>query len=409
MPPSISYMGTKRQLSSLVAKTVAGTPDGSVLDLFAGIGSVGMAMKDSRPLWSNDVQFFANLVSETLFCTQVAEIESHEAIQACLPHFLRNLKSLDDRWAQTLHLENVALQEGDLRQLRLLTTRLETEALLPKLRSEHQRLAKKPTTKPYRLFSLLYGGGNFSLRQCTEIDSIRSAIDQTTDDYELDAEYKNWMLLALCQAASKVGNTTGHFAQYLNLSSGNLRRSIAQKKRSVWNEWLRALDECKPVGSVKWRKRNRAYRFEAIELLDYLYSVNIAPAVIYADPPYTSDQYSRYYHLLETILLYDYPRISGVGRYRENRFISSFSCKKSVSGSIYELIQKSSRLGSALVLSYPLNGLLSDSRTLIEKELRNTFTNVNIEHEIPHLHSSMGASKGVEKYQVTEVIYSAYH
>ena len=29
------------------------------------------------------------------------------------------------------------------------------------------------------------------------------------------------------------------------------------------------------------------------------------PAIIYADPPYTDDQYSRFYHLYETALLYD--------------------------------------------------------------------------------------------------------
>ena len=409
MPLSISYMGTKRQLSSQVADTVANTPDGPVLDLFAGVGSVGVEMRDSRPLWSNDVQHFANLVADTLFCTKTDKLASHEVVQACLPYFLRNLSSLENSWDEYLRIEETALEERDLDQLTLLTTNLEAECLLPNRRHELRRLAKKPATKPYRLFSLLYGGGYFSLRQCMEIDSIRAAIDQTSEGGELSAQSKNWMLLSLCQAASKVANTTGHFAQYINLSASNLRRGIAQKRRSVWNEWLKALEDCKPIGSLKWRYQNKVYRFEAIELLDHLRAKRVAPAVIHADPPYTGDQYSRYYHLLETILLYDYPRISGNGRYRGNRFVSLFSHKKSVSASICKLIEKSSELGSALVLSYPLNGLLLNSRAIIEDKLRNSFANVRIEHEISHLHSSLGASKGVEKHNVTEVIYWAGH
>ena len=409
MPPSISYMGTKRQLSSLVAETVASTPDGPVLDLFAGVGSVGVTMRDSRPLWSNDVQHFANLVADTLFCTKTDDLASHEAVQVCLPYFLRNLRLLDDRFAELLRKEDVALEKQDLDQLTSLTTKLEADFLILKSRHEIQRLARKHTTKPYRLFSLLYGGGYFSLRQCLEIDSIRFAIDQTSDGSELGAQYRNWMLLSLCQVASKVANTTGHFAQYLNLSTSNLRRSVAQKRRSVWNEWLKALEDCKPVGSLDWRKLNRAYRSEANELLGHLGSKPAVPAVIYADPPYTGDQYSRYYHLLETILLYDYPKISGIGRYRDDRFASPFSHKKSVSASICDLIEKSSALGSALVLSYPLNGLLRDSREIIEGKLRSSFAKVRIEHEVPHQHSSLGASKGVEKYNVTEVIYCAAH
>ncbi|MEI7869948.1 MAG: DNA adenine methylase [Candidatus Methylumidiphilus sp.] len=33
--------------------------------------------------------------------------------------------------------------------------------------------------------------------------------------------------------------------------------------------------------------------------------------LVYLDPPYTRDEFSRYYHILETLTFYNYPDISG--------------------------------------------------------------------------------------------------
>ena len=54
----------------------------------------------------------------------------------------------------------------------------------------------------------------------------------------------------------------------------------------------------------------------------------VRPAVVYADPPYTSDHYSRYCDLYETLILYDYPLSEATGRYRPDGFFSRFSIKK---------------------------------------------------------------------------------
>lgn len=38
------------------------------------------------------------------------------------------------------------------------------------------------------------------------------------------------------------------------------------------------------------------------------------PAAIYIDPPYKREEYSRYYHVLETAVKYSYPSCEGIGK-----------------------------------------------------------------------------------------------
>lgn len=85
-----------------------------------------------------------------------------------------------------------------------------------------------------------------------------------------------------------------------------------QRRRSVWEEFLGALARLAAFGSQVWRAGNRAFQADALSLLrdrERLADVRL----VYADPPYTSDQYSRYYHIYETLILYDYPAARGRG------------------------------------------------------------------------------------------------
>lgn len=47
----------------------------------------------------------------------------------------------------------------------------------------------------------------------------------------------------------------------------------------------------------------------------------------YIDPPYTNAHYSRFYHIPETLVKYDYPEIEYFGRYRTDRYQSGFCIK----------------------------------------------------------------------------------
>ena len=216
------------------------------------------------------------------------------------------------------------------------------------------------------------------------------------------------MVLALCQAASTVSNSTGHFAQYLSPNDGNINRVLRKRRMDIWSLWHAALLDMKPAGTVAWRRNNRVFNTDAATLLRSIAGKARQPAVIYADPPYTNDQYSRYYHLLENIVLYDYPVTAAKGQYRPDRFTSGFSLKSSVNSSFVDLVEAAAEMRSVFLLSYPTNGLLEDSTQRVLDILRSRFAYVEAPRVIRHMHSTMGGSKGAQKHPVEENIFIAF-
>lgn len=403
----ISYMGTKRQLAESVADVVNGLQSGPALDLFAGMCSVASAIGTRRNVWCNDSQLFASEVAAALFKSQDNPPKLAEVYGPIHDPYRRNLDALAKRFAKALTIERVAHGSPKLSSLRSSDDRMPNVARSRWFERERIKLAERPQTFPYRLFTLTYSGGYFGLRQCIEIDSLRYAFDHALDQGEITSDQHRWLLLALCRAMSLVSCTTGHFAQYLKPKRQTLDRIIRQRQRLVWRDWAAALESLVPIGTTRWRSRNKTFQADALELLNRLKHSADVPSVIYADPPYTSDQYSRYYHLYETLILFDYPRSDGVGRYRPDRFVSDFSLRSKALGKIDWLASACASMGSALVLSYPSNGLIPDSKNSLLSVLRSHFRRVET-HELNHYHSSMGASKGVQKHRVTEIIYRAH-
>jgi adenine-specific DNA-methyltransferase len=129
--------------------------------------------------------------------------------------------------------------------------------------------------------------------------------------------------------------------------------------------------------------------------------------VVYCDPPYTSDHYSRYYHIWETLVEYDYPEVAGVGRYRPDRFSTPFSIKSLAVGAMTRLVASASECGSDVVLSYPSNGLLYEAGGDPERILKDHFKHVKLALALDHNHSTFGASKGTAKALVREQVFIA--
>ena len=407
MPLNVSYMGTKRRIANSVARIIDAQVRGPFLDLFAGMSAVSASIGQSRSVWCNDVQIFASSVATAFFTSRPLTLGSERIATLALRPFQLNAAELRARFADEITREELALASGVACRIRSLEHRMPNVAANETLEAERASLAERPFSTPYRLFAITYSGGYFGITQSIEIDSIRFAIDQLLADAAIDAADHRWLCLALCQAASKVATTTGHFAQHLRANENNYQRYIAQRRRSVWPEWLNAVFENHPVGTMSWREHNRVFRQDANALLNDLQYDNLRPAVIYADPPYTGDQYSRYYHVYETLLQYDYPASVGSGRYRPDRFCSPFSMTKRVGQAIEQLILGCARLGSTLVFSYPQRGLLGCSDEIIPALMRRHYGRPPCVHSIAALHSSFGASNGRQNDTVQERIYVA--
>jgi adenine-specific DNA-methyltransferase len=402
-------MGTKRQIADQVAAVLDRAPSGPCLELFAGMSAVGRATADCRNLWCNDVQHFATAAARAFFTASRGPARFVDVLPKLKELFLQNRSLLTEVFKRQVEIERNALAAGTLELLMACSQELLDFCAAETATVWRNQYVEGNRKVPYCLFSITYAGGFVGLQQAIDIDSLRYAIDELRASEKITDEMHRWMIVALCYALANISNSTGHFAQYLAIKESTKWRYMNKRKRDVWRTWYSAMLRLKPLGTAKWRRRNKIFRSEAIELLANLAGEKVHPAVVYGDPPYTSDHYSRYYHLWETLVLYDYPLVMSKGQYRSDRFYSSFSVKTRAIEAFRGLIENAGKLRSALVISYPENGIFAESTPIIMGLLEENFQYVEIAAEINHEHSSLGASKGEVKTAVVERIFLARH
>lgn len=400
-------MGTKREIAPHVADIICEARSGIVLDAFSGMCAIGQSVGTRRPVWNNDIQTFPSHVASALFTSKLAVPPQEKVIGAVSGFYQTNKDELKTRFSKRLEDEDRCIATNDLSVLNEYYKSAEHIGISPTLGAIRQQLFEQPQLFPYCLFTITFSDGYFGFSQSIEIDSIRYAITQCEINKALSPDETRWLLIALCHTISKISTTTGHFAQYMNVNENNLKGYLSKRRRSVWLVWLDCLSELKPIGSSKWRTKNKVFNMDSLSLLQRLSMAEQKPSVIYADPPYTNDQYSRYYHVWETLVKYDYPKALGKGRYREDRFLSPFSTKTSVKWAFGELINRTRALGADLILSYPSEGLLQKSDTDLFTMLREYYPKVDLAYKCNHQHSTMGASKGAAKNGVVELVYWA--
>lgn len=405
MGVEISYMGTKRRLASVVSDIVQRLPRGPFLDVFAGMCAVGEAISPTRQVWANDVQTFPAIVAKALFCSKSGPIPSDRIKRILEPAFLRNLRVLEDRFGIYLVKERKYFATGTLDDVIAGNTNLPYVGNDERLERDRQRLTRKTDMFPYRLATITYAGSYFGAKQCMEIDSLRYAIDVAAKKENIDTEQRDWLIIALGKVLSRINNSTGQFAQYIRPKRNNLKIIVEKRRRSVWTEFFTALQSISPLGTAKWRSRNRTFCSDAISLLSRMNEATFRPTIIYADPPYSSAQYSRYYHVLDTLVEYRYPPAKGLGRYPDKRFQTPFAQSKMVLKSVAKLVESAANLNACLVLSYPENGLFSQQGGNIVELLKCYYKKVEVAYSGKQLHSTFGGSWASPKISVTENIY----
>lgn len=394
---AITYMGTKRALAKTVANVVSEFKPGPFLDLFSGVCTVGSSVGTSRQIWSNDMQLFSNLVARTRFCNDISKHSSIAMASKFHAIFMQNRASLNSKWELMMLEEKGALINGDIATL----SNLFEKSILDSQRTQKKLDDKEEANQITARFSGTY----FSISQALDIDAISYALIELKKLNIISLNDCDRVTLALCIACSKCATTTGHFAQPQKPNVSNLPKYLAQRRRTIWSEWMKALETITCIGSKSWRRKNRIFQKDALDLLSQSFNLKEKPRVVYADPPYTKDQYSRFYHILETIIRYDSPDCVGRGLYRSDRFVSSFCLKTKVEASIKELISSCGSQGYSLVMSYPSHGLLPSSKEVISDFIEKSYKKKPQIIEVPHTHSTMGASSGVVADVVTEILY----
>lgn len=220
-----------------------------------------------------------------------------------------------------------------------------------------------------------YSETYFSTMQCAEIDSLRYAISK------VEEKHRYAYLVALMNAMCKAQSSPGHFAQYLDKSN---KRVASLRKQSI-NELF--YDKVADFSSVnKSDYENICLNMDYKRLLD---EEGIMKKVdcFYLDSPYTSDQYSRFYHILETVCKYDFPKLSFKARYREDRQRSNFCYKGSVTSEFKNIIEFAFKNNSNLVISYSNRGVLGQESLM--EICAGIYPKVKVK-EIQYKHSSQG-------------------
>ena len=254
---SIRYMGTKRKLLPEIDETISLCKDGPLLDLFSGMCAVGSEIAPKRQIWTNDAQIFASSFAKARFTSKEVPADLTKFIGYIEKYFMLNMEKLENLYSPLLKKENKVLASSNVESLNKVSNQILNNDIC----------TKDKRNISHHLFSQNYAGGYFSLRQSTEIDSIRFAIDKTYKRDLISEEQHRWFLIALAQAMSNASNTTGHFAQYLKIKKSNLNFSIKQKQKSIWSEWCNAYGTLNVIGDVKWRKKNKVFNECSLKLM----------------------------------------------------------------------------------------------------------------------------------------------
>jgi len=404
---AVGYMGTKRYLAEAVSAALERCKDGIILDAFSGMCSVGEAASLSRNVWNNDTQVFASEVAKAFFTSSTPPLSIAQLVVSTFESFNANKEQLKEIYGGPLAVEVESLKSSDYQVLAKQHAEHLHAGNSDALAEKRLELASNPQTMPYQLATISFSAGYFGVLQAIEIDSVRFALDVARSSGAINIDQHRWALIALCCACSKIATTTGHFAQFLKPNSENIVRFKSQRKKSFWDVWLECASELTPIGNKSWRRRNKVFNKDSLFLLSDLTKSKIKPAVIYADPPYTADHYSRYYHVWDTLILYDYPEVNGIGRYRQDRFVTPFSVKSQVLQAMSDLVERSRNLNADLVLSYPDNGLLCLAGGDPVDVLKKHYRHVEVSRCLDYRHSTMGGSTGQSKSDVKEIIYLA--
>lgn len=390
-------MGTKRSLGPVVREKLLGLPGGRVADLFSGMGSVAASLASERHILANDTLQFTGCFARARFLE--SDLPPSETILRTLtPLYLEARRSLRHRYSRRLAAEKKATG-GSADDLRIFVDSLPHAGNSPYVRRSAREAADLASLEDYRLATLYFSAAYFSTRQAIELDALRYAIDAT----DRSNGVRDWLLAAWLSAAGLLINAPGHTAQFMKPNSEAVARRIkAQWGRSVWSTFAQRLPEIRPLGERDWRAGNLVTSEDALDLVDSERLDDVA--AVYADPPYTVDHYSRFYHVYETLYLYDFPASGGAGRYRDGRFFTPFSHVGGVENAFHRLVGVLAEREKALVLSYPTKGVLAKAGIALRAVLEEHYPRIR-EIEVDAHHSTMGASKGEQRKATVEKIY----
>jgi len=406
----IKYMGSKRNILPFLAPVLRDVVprNGMLLDLFAGTHAVGYALKTHARVWGNDIQNYSVPIGKTLLCTDPTTLRTSDTSRLVQEAAARHYARSSSLWRPWLRKERWVFEQAGLDSnigLAAYQAYIEgLDAALPhggdigrlstRLQPKVRRVMRGRRSDPPMMAAAYWPTSYFSLDQCLWLDAFRQAIDDLPEGHVGRAP----ALACLLHAAAYCTHGTGHFAQHRKVTGVEvLDDTMIYRQRSVAEYWAGKMAQVEAELAVSVGN-NRVTTQDYTAALDDLGGVG----AIYADPPYSFVHYSRFYHVLETLTLYDHPGTEFDGRYRPvpMRHQSPF-CIRSRMADAFETVLKAGRdAGIPVVWSYSRSGLMPfDTLLALCKEYYPDTTVL----EQRHLHTTMGRREDKTR-EVSEVL-----
>lgn len=197
-----------------------------------------------------------------------------------------------------------------------------------------------------------YSQGNsermyFSEENAGRIDYFRITIEEWFQSKQITENEYFYLLASLIESISLVSNTAGVYGAFLK----------------HWDP--RAKKKINFISVLSKKSLNISLKTFNSRVEDIISEVDCD--ILYIDPPYTQNQYGTQYHLLETLVLYDNPKISPITGSRSTTQMRSDWSKNYKSHILFDKIISKTK-AKYIIFSYSQDGFMSKS--FIEASLK---------------------------------------
>lgn len=317
----MKYMGSKLSLlvSGLDVVLLEETRTaGRFVDLFCGTGRVSWFVAEAAeiPVLASDLQEYAVVLANAI----IGRTEAI-AIDTLIDHWIDPAR---DSFLQSNNYAVAQFSSGHIK---------------PQTVYEARKICSEIPGGP---IWRSYGGHYFSPVQAATFDHLIHNLP--TNDEPLSHLCRAGLIVA----ASKCVAAPGHTAQPFRPSTTSLR--------FIRESWIK-----EPLSLTQSVLESIAPRHAKVEGSSVVADAHDVASklderdVVFVDPPYSNVQYSRFYHVLETIARGSCGPVSGVGRYppRSERPQSEYSLRSYAGVAIRNLLRSLAERGCRVILTFP--------------------------------------------------------
>ncbi|MGO8905529.1 MAG: DNA adenine methylase [Solirubrobacteraceae bacterium] len=355
----MKYMGSKRWMLSNGLGTLLVDRSANAerfVDLFSGTAAVSwhVAHRQQAPVLAIDLQSYSSVLARAVL-DRTQELRSPRTVS----NWIERAEARSQDSALWTAAEGVS--SGQLSARKVLAARA---------------LCKRAEG----VVTSSYGGYYFSPKQAIMIDSLRETLPRREPGRTLS-------LATLIWAITRCVASPGHTAQPFQPTPTALPFIADAWERDV----VQAVSEVFPmIAARKANVRGEAMVDDAKHIAE---SVIAAGDLVFVDPPYSAAQYSRFYHVLETVAKGDCGDVSGEGRYppSSERPRSLYSLRSRAPQELADLLDALGHTGCEVVMTFPQqqcsNGLSGEAVIDLAKQ----WFEVDVSSVVMH-HSTLGGN-----------------